>query len=147
MYNRVGFFCICTFISRQCTPFFYRRFTGATESGMSMGGCNFGNTLHVNAPKCHGRNVFVSCLKKTLQLVRILLSGNRSLFFLLRILLKPWTLSFNKDRTTAKSLSQLKCLADLKKLRFTLHIRDPVLHSSFWTWDTFSAVILSRNSE
>ena len=33
----------------------------------------------------------------------------------LRILLKPWTLSFKKDTTTAEIVSQLKCLEERKK--------------------------------
>ena len=39
-----------------------------------------------------------------------------------RILLKPWTLSFKKDTSTVKTVSKLK-------LRFTLQMKDPMLHS------------------
>ena len=54
VYNRFGFKCICLTISRQYTEFFYKLFTRATQSGRSMGGCNFRNILSINVPKCYG---------------------------------------------------------------------------------------------
>ena len=42
--NRVDFKCICANISKQYTEPFYKLFTRATESGWSMGGCNFRKT-------------------------------------------------------------------------------------------------------
>ena len=36
--------------------------------------------------------------------------------------------SFKKDTITAKIVSQLKCLEERKKLRFTLQMKDLVLH-------------------
>ena len=51
----------------------------------------------------------------------------------LRILLKLWTLSFRKHTITAKAVSQLKCLQELKKLTFTLGMKDPV--SRFFSRD------------
>ena len=36
VYNRVGFKCICTTFSRQCTELFYKIFTRSTESGRSV---------------------------------------------------------------------------------------------------------------
>ena len=59
VYNRVGFKCICTTISRQYTGLFYKLFTRATESGWSMGGCNFRNILPINEPKCYGGESYV----------------------------------------------------------------------------------------
>ena len=41
VYKRVGFKCISATISRQYTELFYKLLTIATESGRSMGGCNF----------------------------------------------------------------------------------------------------------
>ena len=67
--------------------------------------------------------------------------------FPLRILLKPWTLSFRKDTITAITASQLKCLEECKKLRFTLQMKDLVLHSLVRIWDTFSEVMLVKNLE
>ena len=58
VYNRVGFKCICTTISRQNTEIFYKLFARATESGWSMGGCNFRNILPINVPKCYGGEIF-----------------------------------------------------------------------------------------
>ena len=51
VHNRVGFKCICTTNSRQYAELFYKLFTRATESGRSMGGCNFRNILPINVPK------------------------------------------------------------------------------------------------
>ena len=65
----------------------------------------------------------------------------------LRILLKPWTLSFKKDAITAKAVSQLKCLEERKKLRVTLQMKDMVLHSLVRTWDIFSVAMLAVNLE
>ena len=65
----------------------------------------------------------------------------------LRMLLKPWTFSFKKDTTTAEIVLKLKCLEERKKLRFTLQMKDPVLHSLVRIWDTFSEVMLVMNLE
>ena len=35
------------------TPSFHRPFTGAIESGGSMGGLIFGNVVSINVPKCY----------------------------------------------------------------------------------------------
>ena len=51
VYNRVGFKCLCATLSRQYTDLFYKLFTRATESGWSMGGCNFKNILPIIVPK------------------------------------------------------------------------------------------------
>ena len=40
-YNRVGFKCICATASRQYNQLLYNFFTRATESGSSIGSCNF----------------------------------------------------------------------------------------------------------
>ena len=36
---------------------FHKLFTRATESGRSMGGCNFRNILPINVPKCQGEKI------------------------------------------------------------------------------------------
>ena len=61
----------------------------------------------------------------------------------LRILLKPWTIWFNKDTITAKAVSQLKCLGERKKLRFIFPMNDLAVHSLLWNWDTFSVAMLA----
>ena len=43
--------------------------------------------------------------------------------------------------------SKLKFLEERKKLRFTLQLKDPFLHSSVRIWDTFSEVMLVMNLE
>ena len=40
--------------------FFYKLFARATESGWSMGGCNFRKNLPINVPKCYGGEIYVS---------------------------------------------------------------------------------------
>ena len=65
----------------------------------------------------------------------------------LRILMKPWTLSFKKDTITAKYVSQLRCLEVREKLRFALQMKDLVLHSLVRIWDTFLEVMSVMNSE
>ena len=37
---------------------FMNFFTRATDSGRSMGGCNFRNILPNNVPKCHGGEIY-----------------------------------------------------------------------------------------
>ena len=80
VYNRVGFKCICAFFSRQYTELFYQLFTRATESGWSMGGCNFRKNLLINVPKCYGLKTYV-LWQGTFKVIRILLSGTWSLPF------------------------------------------------------------------
>ena len=65
----------------------------------------------------------------------------------LRILLKPWTVSLAKNTITAKILSQLKCLEERKKLRFTWQMRDLIFHSLVQIWGTFLEVRLVINLE
>ena len=65
----------------------------------------------------------------------------------LRILLKSRTLWFKIDTITTKTVSQLKCLEERKELRFTLWMKDLVLHCSVRIWDTFSEVMSVMNLE
>ena len=59
VYNRVGYKCICATFFRQYTELFYKLFTRATESGWSMGGCNFRNLLPINVQKCYEGKIYV----------------------------------------------------------------------------------------
>ena len=47
----------------------------------------------------------------------------------------------------AKTVSQFKCLEELKKLRFTLQLKSLLLHSVRGTWDTISEVTLGMKLE
>ncbi len=80
VYNRIGFKCICATISRHYTELFYKLFTRATESGWSMGGCNFRNILPIIVPKCYGGKKYLFW-QETFKVVRILLSRTWSLPF------------------------------------------------------------------
>ena len=50
-----------------------------------------------------------------------------------------------RERHTAKIASQFKCPEERKKLRFTLPMKDVVLHSLVGIWDTFCEVMLVMN--
>ena len=139
LYNRVGFKCICATFPRQNTEFFYKLSTRATEPRWSIGGCHqCTKTL---------RRESLCFLTRNIQSHHNSVTWN--LFFALpvRILLKPWTFSFMKDTITAKTVSKLKCLKERKKLRFTLQMKDPVVHSFVRMWDTFWEVLLVMNLE
>ena len=45
------------------------------------------------------------------------------------------------------AVSQLNCLEERKKLRFTLQMKYLVLHFLLRTWDTFSVAKLARSLE
>ena len=127
VYKRDGFKCIYTTISRQFNELFYKLFTSATESGWSRGGCKFRNIIPINVPKCYGGEIYVF-LTRNFQNHQNLFTWNLVCTLPLRILLKPWTLLFKKDTITAKTVSKLKCLEERKTLRFTLQMKDLVLH-------------------
>ena len=80
VHNKVEFYCICTTIFWQYTQLFYKVFTAATESGRSMGGCNFRNLLPINVPKYQGGKGHVFRFEN-FNVVRFLLSGTWSLPF------------------------------------------------------------------
>ena len=65
----------------------------------------------------------------------------------LRILFMARTLSFKRDTTTAKTVSQLNYLEECKKLRFTLQMKYLVLYCLVRTSDTFSVAMLAMNLE
>ena len=98
----------------RTTLSFYKLFTGPNESGRSMGVCNFGNFLPINVHMKMLEWKFMFFDKKIRSRQK---STIWNLLFTLpwRILLKLWTLSVTKDTTTAKAVSQLKCLEELKK--------------------------------
>ena len=146
VYSRVSFKCICATVSRQYTELFYKLFTKATEFGRSMVGCNFRNNPTHQCTKIPRREN-VCLLSRNFQSRLNSTICNLVLILALGILLKPWTLSFKKDTITAKIVSQLKCLEERKKLRFTLQIKDLVSHSSVRISDTFSEVMLVTNME
>ena len=69
-----------------------------------MGGCSFRNILPINVPKCHGEKICF--LTRKFQSRRNSTIWNLVFTLPLRILLKPWTLSFKKDTITAKFVSR-----------------------------------------
>ena len=139
VYNRIGFKCICTTISRQHSESFSKPSFKATGSGRSMGGCNSKNILPINTPKCHAGKVYVFW-QDTLKIVRILSSGTWSLPFHYGYC---WNHEhFIQERHNhRKAVSPLKFLEKRKRLRFTLQRKDLVLHFLVPVWDTLSEVM------
>ena len=111
-----------------------------------MGGCSFGKILPINATKCHEEKIYV-LLASNFQTCQNYINWNLVSTLPLRILSKPWTLSFKIDTITTKIDSQLKCLGERKKLRFTLQRKGLVLPSLVQIWNTFSEVRLALNLE
>ena len=120
---------------------FYKVFTGAIESGRSMGGGNFGTILPTKIPKCHRGKVHV--VDKIFQSCPNFSIWNPVSTLILTILLKRTTLLFKKSTITAKAVSKLKRLEQRNKLRFTLKIKDLVLHSLVRNQDSFSVAMLA----
>ena len=85
-------------------------------------------------------------LTTNLQIRQTSTIGNLVFTFPLRILLKPWTLSFNKNTITTNAVSQLKCLEERQKLRFTLQ-KNVVLPFLVRIWDTSSNLMLAMKLE
>ena len=67
--------------------------------------------------------------KKNFKIITIFFIRNPVCTLSARILLEARTDSFMSDTTKQKPLSQTECLGECKKLRFTLQMNDPVLHS------------------
>ena len=139
VYNRVGFKCIWATVSRQKTQLFYRFLTKRNWIWKVIGRLQFQKYPTHQCTKKSRR-------EKLCFLTRNFRNGQNSIIWNLvftlplRIMLKPWTLSFKKDTTTAKTLSQLKCLEERKKLRFTLQMKDLVLQSLLRIYNTFYEV-------
>ena len=130
-------------MSRQYIQFFYKSFTGATESGKSMRGCNFGKILPIKVQNVtEGKFMFFD--KKNSKVVGILLSGTWSLPFCYGNCKRcEHSLSFKKNTITVKAVSQLKCLKELKKLGFNLQLNNLVLYTLLRTWEKFSVSMLA----
>ena len=132
VYNRVGFKCICASFSRQFIRFFRKLFTGATESEGQWEKCT----------KTSQRKT--SCfLTRNFQTRQNCIISNLVFTFPIRILSKPRTLSFKKETITTRSVLQLNCLEEPKKLEFTMQLKDMVLHFLVWTWENSSELMLA----
>ena len=109
-----------------------------------MGGCNCRNILPINVRKCYGGKIYVfdKKLSKSSELYYLELGLYPSIT---NIVEAPNILI--QERYNHSKSCILKCLEERKKLRFTLKMKDPVLHSLVRTWDTISEVILLMNLE
>ena len=92
---------------------FPKTFTGAAESWRSMGDFAISEITYPSMYQTVTEGKFLFFDKKTFTHQ---ISTNWELVFAfpLPILLKPWTLSFTKNTTTAKAVSQLMCLEERK---------------------------------
>ena len=103
VYKIAGFSCIYATLFRQYTQFFLKHFTGATESGVSVGCCNFRNLPPISEPK---RQRETSCFwHKTSMLSQNFTIWSADINSALRTLMKPSTLSFNKNTISAKTVT------------------------------------------
>ena len=131
--------------SRQNTQFLHEFSTGGSESERSIV-VAIPETA-INVPKCHWRKTHGFWYENFCSCVIFKFRNPVSLTVPLGIVLKPWTLSLKKEKTTAKTVSQLKCLEERKLLGFTLEMKDLVLHSLVRTWNFFSVAVLAMNLE
>ena len=128
VYNRVGFKCVCTTISRQYTALFYKLFTRATETGRSMRGCNFRNMLHINAPKCHGGKIYVFD-KKHSKLSEFYYQQPGLYTSITNIVEAMNTLIQESHNHSENCITVKMSRRTQKKMRFTLQMKDLDLHS------------------
>ena len=144
-YNRVGFKCICATFSRQ----YIELFSSFLPEQPNLDGQREVAFSEISYPSLYQmlRRENLSFLTRNFQSCQSFIIWNLVFTLPLRILLKLWTLSFRKDTILAKTVSQLKCIEERKKLRFTLQMKDPVLHSLVRIWDTFSEFMLVMNLE
>ena len=142
IFNRIAFYCIRKTISRQYTQLFYKPFTGATEYGRSMGGCNFGKSLPINVKNCHRGKSFVFSHKK--------LSDSSEFHYLepdIYLLITDTVEATNtltqERHNHIENYITVKLPWRPQKLSFTLQIKDLVLHSLVRTWGIFLAKTLA----
>ena len=145
VYIRVGFNRIFAGVSRQYTELFYKLFTRSTESGKSMGGCNFTKILPINVPKCHGGNIYVSW-QEILKVVRILLSGNWSYPSITDIVEVMKTLAQERHNHSENCIT-VKMSKRTQKIEIYLANEGSGLAFFSRIWDTFSEVLLVMNLE
>ena len=117
-------------------------FAGTTQFGRSMAGGNFGNLLPTSsAPKFQMES---QCFPiETFECGQSFTIWSTLFNFPIRILLKSSTAFFKSCKTS--EISQLKSLEERKKLRFTLQLKDLVLHFAVGTWVTVLEVMLAMS--
>ena len=131
-YNRVGTKCISTAVSRYWSPLFSNFLPEQLKvQGQSMVAFSEYSTLKWNKML---KNKFMFFHENHLASRQHFTMWNPVYFHALRILLKPWTISFKKDPLTTKSASQSKCLEDYSKRKFTFQMKKLVLQSLVRSW-------------
>ena len=103
--------------------------------------------FHLSMYKNVSQEKFVFFDNKNFQICRNFTIWNPNFTVPLRILLKPWTLSFTKDTVLAKAVSQLISLDERKKLRFTLKMKNLVFQFIVRTWDKFLVAMFAMKLE
>ena len=142
MYKRFGLFCICATFSKEYNQLFSKPFTGATESGSSIGVFNFGEILpSLYQNFIQGQFLF---FEKKIRSHHTFIIWSPAFTLPIQTLLRLWTFPFRRNTLTVKAVSQLNCLEELKKLRLTLQMKDPILHLLVAICDPFSNVILTK---
>ena len=110
-----------------------------------MGGCNFGKILTIEVPKCHRKKICF-LMKK--------LSNSSELFYLepalypcITDIIEAMNAFIQEGHNHSESCITVKCLDELKKLKFTVQKKNLFLHSLVRTRDTFPAAMLTRKSD
>ena len=146
VYNRVGFKCVCATVSRQDNSALLQFSYQSNWIWKVNGKLQFQKFPTHQCTKMLRREK-ICFLTRKFQFRQTSILWNLVLTLPLRISLKPWTLCFKKNTTTAKIVSHLKCLEGQRNLRFTLQMKDLVLRSLVQIWDTFLEVMLVLNLE
>ena len=145
VYNRVVSKCICATISRHYIELFCKLFTGATESGWSKGGCNFENVSHIKVPNVtEGKFMF---FEKKLSQSSDFYYLEPVLYLSITDIVEAMNLLILDRHNDSENCIKVKVSRKRKKLRFTLQMKDPVLHSLLRIWDTFWEVMLVMKLE
>ena len=143
-HNRIDDKCICATVFRQHIQLFYKLFTGATESGRSMGSCNLGKILAVNVPKCQ-RVIFHLLWWKNFGVVWFLRSGTGFYPCITDIGGAMNTLSRKKQ--SQRELYHIKLSRWRQKIEVYAAKTNRVLHFLVRTWITISDAMSANKLE
>ena len=118
--------------------------TGVTESEKLMGGCNFRNILLINEQKCY-RKKFHVFLKRNFQFGSEFHSLVPDLHLSLTDFVEVLNTLIQEKHNQNESVSKLRYIEELKKLKFTMQLRNLVTLLLVRTCDTFVEVLLAMN--
>ena len=145
VYNRIGFKCICATFSRQYTALLQTFYQSNWISKVNVR-LQCQRIPNHQCTKMLPREIYVFW-QEAFKVVKISLSGTWSLPFHYGFCWSHEHSHSRKTQSHAKTVSQLKCLEERQKVRFTVEMKDLVMHSLVRIWGTFSEVLLVMNLE